>query len=271
MVPPSKFMDPMSVHGFTSPTVIDWGDSVFDVFCQAIEDHDFTLQDRDVVIVTSKVVSMEENSRAELSHIQPSPEAMSLAETTRMDPRVVQLVLDEANGEVFGGVFHAILAKTNSGLSANAGIDLSNCPEGYALLLPRDPDRSARSFRQKVLNRYGKKVAVLVTDSRTIPLKRGTTGVTLGIAGMHPVIDERGKKDLYGYTMTITTRAVADNLATVANMVMGETSERRPFAVIRNVEFEETDEEVSMSTTLMPEDECLYFGPLLKLIREARQ
>ena len=95
-------------------------------------------------------------------------------------------------------------------------------------------------------------------------------GVALGISGMEPVIDDRGKQDLYSYTMTITTRAIADNIATASNLVMGESNEQTPFALVRGVEYE-TKEDVSMFETLMPEEECLYFGPLLQLSRKGEK
>ncbi|MHA2503192.1 MAG: coenzyme F420-0:L-glutamate ligase [Candidatus Kariarchaeaceae archaeon] len=260
-------MDNLHVYGFQSPQIIGWGDSVTEALIQSLQSSNFQLHDGDVVVITSKVISMEEESSVWLEEVVVSDKAKALATTSKMDPKVVQLVLDEANGEVYGAVFHAILAKTPYGLSANAGIDLSNCPDGYALLLPRKPDESAEKIRNELQKVFDRKLGVLITDSRTIPLKRGTTAIALGVAGFHPLIDDRGKKDLYDYTMTITTRAIADNISSVANMVMGETNERRPFAVVRGADIQLTDEPVTMQTTLMPEDQCLYFSPLLNLIR----
>jgi len=259
-------MNLFTVHGVPATQIVGWGDNVFEIFLKSLEHESLTIEDNDIVVITSKVISMETMARAKLDEIQPGEHAIELAQSSDLDPRVTQLIIDESDGEIYGSVFHAVLSKTRFGLTANAGIDLSNCPRGYALLLPRDPDNDARRIRNLIAKELKKKVAVLITDSRTIPLKRGTTGVALGVAGMEPVIDERGKNDLYGYEMTITTRGIADNMATVANIVMGETSEQTPFAVIKGAEYRATDDEVSMDSTMMPEDQCLYFGPFIQLL-----
>ncbi len=260
-------MRPLEIFPLQSHKIIGFGESVYDSFIETINDSDIILQDKDVISVTSKVYSMQENAAIKLVDVDPSEEAQKVAKLASMDPRVVQLVLDEAEGPAYGQVYHAILVKTPYGLSANAGIDLSNCPGGYALLLPKDPDRLARDFRDRIKEDFGIEVAVIITDSRTIPLRRGAMAVAIGIAGMEPVIDERGNKDLYGYVMTISTRATADNIASSTSLVMGETNERIPFAVVRGVNYIAAENQTMLSTN-MPEDQCLYFGPLMRLIEE---
>ncbi len=257
----------VSIHPVKSPRIISWGESVFDTFAEALEMENVVLEDGDVVSITSKVFTMQQKSAVLLDDVKPTIEARELAIEASLDPRVAQLIIDESKGEIIGSVFHAVLAKTPYGLSANAGIDLSNCPEGYALLLPREPDKEAVIFRDKIKERYGVTVAVIITDSRTIPLRRGTTAVAIGIAGMEPIIDERGNKDLYGYTMSISSRAIADNVANCTNLVMGETDEQIPFAVARGIEYKQSTD-MTMLTALMPEDQCLYFAPLMKLIAQ---
>lgn len=258
-------MDSVEVFAFQSQNIINFGEDVTQEFIKSVHEQKFVLEDGDVVIITSKVLTMEQKAAVRLDEITPTEEAKKLAEKSKTDPRFAQLVINESDNQIYGAVFHAILAKTPYGLSANAGIDMSNAPEGYALLLPRNPDLEARRIQKRLEKQFGIKISVLISDSRTIPLRRGTTAVAIGIAGMNPLIDERGKNDLYGYKMSITTRAIADNIATAANLLMGETTERRPFAVVRGVSYEVT-EEASMSSALMPEDQCLYFAPLLELI-----
>ncbi|MFV2014468.1 MAG: coenzyme F420-0:L-glutamate ligase, partial [Candidatus Heimdallarchaeota archaeon] len=241
--------------------IIGWGDSVFDIFIESLRTEGFEIQDDDIIIITSKVYSMEQQSAAVLETIIPSQRAIELAKKSKLDPRIAQLVLDESNGEVYGAVYKAILAKTDSGLSSNAGIDQSNCPEGYALLLPSDPDKIARNFRDQVKQKFDKKIAVIITDSKTIPLKIGSSAIAIGIAGIDPIIDEKGKPDLYGEPMTLTRSALADNLATAGNLIMGETNERTPFGIIRGLDYEKV-ENVSIKSTIIPEKYCLYFAPL---------
>ena len=260
----------VEIYPIKSSRIIGFGESVLDHLVDALENHSEELKDGDILAITSKVISMEQKSAVLLSEIIPSQDAIDIAIEASMDPRVAQLVIDESEGEVLGAVFHAILAKTPYGLSANAGIDQSNCPDGYALLLPRNPNEEAEKIRLFVNNKYEVEIAVVITDSRTIPLRRGTTAVAIGISGMEPIIDERGSKDLYGYTMTISSRAIADNVANCTNLVMGETDEQTPFALARGIDFIPSKEHTMLSA-LMPEDQCLYFAPLMKLIEDQKK
>ncbi|MCE7733663.1 MAG: coenzyme F420-0:L-glutamate ligase [Candidatus Heimdallarchaeota archaeon] len=239
------------------------------MFIESLKLQEFEIQDSDVIVITSKVYSMEQQSAVVLDTVEPTPRAIELAEKSKLDPRIAQLVLDESNGEVYGAVYKAILAKTDSGLSSNAGIDQSNCPEGYALLLPAHPDKIAQGFRKRVKEQFNIDVAVIVTDSKTIPLKIGSSAIAIGIAGIEPIIDENGKPDLYGEPLTLTRSALADNLATAANLIMGESNERTPFGIIRGLDYVK-GEDVSVKSTIIPEKYCLYFAPLLELIDPSR-
>ncbi|MCY3410404.1 MAG: coenzyme F420-0:L-glutamate ligase [Candidatus Heimdallarchaeota archaeon] len=260
----------VQIYPVKSPKIIGFGEDVFDIFINALSNSNVEIEDGDIISITSKVISMQQKAAVLLDSILPSEEARTLGIEASMDPRVAQLVMDEAEGEIIGQVFHAILAKTPYGLSANAGIDLSNCPDGYALLLPKQPNQEAVIFRNKIKEHFKKTVAVIITDSRTIPLRKGTTAVAIGIAGMEPIIDERGNKDLYGYTMAISSRAIADNVANCCNLVMGETNEQTPFAIAKGIEYHKAEGQ-SMLSALMPEDQCLYFAPLMKAIEAYKE
>lgn len=260
----------LQIFALKSSKIVDWGDSVFEIFLESIKNENFEIEDDDVITITSKIYSMEQKAAVMLKDVIPSEEAIKLAEKSTLNPSLAQLVLNESKGEVYGAVYKAILAKTDYGLSANAGIDQSNCPEGYALLLPRNPDNAALEFKKRIKDALGKEVAVIITDSRTIPLKKGTSAVAIGVAGIDPIIDEKGKRDLYGYKMMITTRALADNLSTATNLLMGETDEKMPFGIIRGLEYARAHN-VSVKSTLMPENYCLYFAPLLELINKTNE
>jgi coenzyme F420-0:L-glutamate ligase len=260
----------LELFGIKSSRIIGWEDSVFDIFVESLQNEGVELEDGDIIAITSKVYSMEQKAATKLDDIDPSEEAVKLGEKSSLDPRFAQLVLNESKGEIYGSVYKAILAKTDYGLLANAGIDQSNSPEGYALILPSNPDEIARKFRRQIKSIFGITVAVLILDSRTIPLKKGTTGLSIGVAGIDPVADDVGKKDLYGYTMAITTRALADNLGTAINLLMGETNEQVPFGIIRGLDYE-PKEDVSTESTLMPEKYCIYFAPLMELIEKSKK
>ncbi len=262
---PQDVINRIEAFAIQSKRIIGFGDSVWENLEESLKEFEFKLGD--ILIVASKVVSMEQNDAVKLDDVSPSEWAMELAKDADLDPRVAELVIQESGGEIYGSVWKAILAKTSFGLGANAGIDLSNVPKGYALLLPKNPDKFALDIHLKLKQKYNLSIPVILADSRTIPLRRGTSGVTIGLAGMEPIIDERGHKDLYGYKMQITTRAIADNVATVANLLMGETDERIPFSVVRGVEFIQS-EQSGIQTALMPPDQCIYFAPFLKTRRK---
>ncbi len=262
-------MRSIQARSIRSTKIVGFGESVFEELINSLEAEGIEFTEGDVLVIASKVVAMEQKAAVRLEEVVPSARAIELGEQAKLDPRVAQLVIEESGGEIYGSVPKAILAKTRFGISANAGIDLSNAPTGWALLLPREPDEYAERFRQQIHERFGIDIPVIIADSRTIPLRRGTTGIAIGLSGMDPVIDERGQEDLYGYEMQITTRAVADNLATVANLLMGETNERTPFAIISGADFIRS-EKATLRSTLMPSDQCIYFAPFMKLYRKSQ-
>jgi coenzyme F420-0:L-glutamate ligase / coenzyme F420-1:gamma-L-glutamate ligase len=257
-------VDNLRALAIQSPKIHEFGDSVTNILFQSMEDQKIKFEEGDILVVASKVVSMEEKRGILLADVKVSEKAKKLAEETGIKPEVVELILKESL-KIYGYVYKAILTKTTTGLNANAGIDMSNAPHGYALLLPEDPEKSAEKIRLEIEKKYNIYIPVIITDSKTIPLRRGTTGAAIGVSGMTPVIDDRGKDDLYGYKMTISTRGVADNVATVGNLLMGETNERTPFVIVKGVKYIKGEDPEQLSA-IMPEDECLYFSPFIKAL-----
>jgi coenzyme F420-0:L-glutamate ligase len=177
----------------------------------------------DVVAVTSKVISFDEGRLVDLARVRPTKRAQQLARRSGVDPAFARLVLDEAD-QVFGAVPGAILTLKAGHLIANAGADLSNAPPGFAV---------AERLRSWLLPKAGGPVGVVVTDSHCEPLRWGTSGVALACAGFLPTEDVRGRQDLFGHTMRITFRALADAVASAAVLVMGEVDESTPAAIVR--------------------------------------
>jgi len=253
------------ITGIKSSKIAEWDENIELLFRDSFNNAGLTLETGDIVVVTSKIYSMSHRNSVRIDDVIASDAANKLGDEANLDPRIAELIITESNNHIFGSVKKAVLAKNNYGLSANAGIDLSNSPKGYALLLPKNPEEDAQRLRDYIINNFQVKVAVIIIDSRTVPLRRGTFAIALATAGMIAVQDEREKLDLYKRQMLITTRAVADNVATAANLVMGETDEQTPFAVVKGVDFMATEQTQSQDL-LMPEDQCLYFAPLMKLI-----
>jgi len=226
-----------------------------------------TLLDGDVLAVSSKYVAISEGRVVNLAEVEVSPAAAVLAERYHMNPRIAQLVLAEAE-KVFGGIPGFLLTYKDGILSPNAGLDRSNIPNGYAVLFPRDPYRSAATLRRNVRDRLGVDIGVILTDSWLMPGRIGTTGVALATAGFRPIQDERGKADLFGNPMQVTRRGIADTICAAAQLVMGERDEATPFAIARNTGVTLTDDDVTVADVAIDWRECIYVQSLTEGLLE---
>ena len=199
------------------------------------DDH---LKTGDVVVVTHKVVSKAEGRLVDLATVEPSALAKGLAARYAKDPRQIEVVLRESKRivKMDRGI---IISETHHGfVCANAGVDASNVPgDEMVCLLPLDPDASARRLRDALTSLAGGDLAVVVSDSFGRTWRHGITNVAIGVAGMQPLADYRGERDPYGYPLTASVLAVADELAAAAELVMGKTK-AIPVAVLRNYPYE---------------------------------
>ncbi len=238
--------------------------TAFDLYhtlVSALEASDERLQDGDVLAVSSKYTAISENRVISLADIVITPEAEMLAQRYHMNPRMAQLVLQEAD-HIFGGIEGFLLTAKDGIISPNAGIDRSNIPNGLAVLFPQDPYGSAANLRLILRERLNVDVGIILTDSWLMPGRLGTTGVALAMAGFKPVQDERGKMDLFGNPMQVTQRGIADTLCICAQMVMGERDEATPFAIIRNSGVQLMDIKLSPADVSISWDMCLYIQSL---------
>ncbi|MEM3403199.1 MAG: coenzyme F420-0:L-glutamate ligase [Nitrososphaeria archaeon] len=231
------------------------GEDVVGIIIKLLKRSRIRLKDKDVIVIADKILAISEGRIVNYEKTISSEEAKILSEKYALEPGFVQIVLDESE-RIFGGVKRAILSINNGILMANAGVDHKNAPVGFAALWPKDPDGTARRIREELEKRTGKRVGVVISDSRVNPMRRGTVGIAIGSSGILPVIDCRGKTDLFGKSLKITFINVVDDLACMAHMVMGETTEMTPVVLIRNANIildgEATSEQVKIS-----EDECL--------------
>ena len=213
------------------------GDDLPSLVCDAIAATPAILpfEAGDVLVVTQKVVSKAEGAMVDLRTIEPRPEAVEWAAAWDRDPRQIEVVLREAR-RVVRQAYGVLIVETHHGfVCANAGVDASNVgPETGDLvtLLPRDPDASAAAIRAAVRERFGSDVAVVISDSFGRPWRWGITDVALGVAGMLPLEDLRGSPDADGRVMQSTIRAVADEIASAAELALGKTA-GRPVALVR--------------------------------------
>ena len=216
------------------------------------------LVEGDVLVVTQKIVSKAEGAVVDLRTISPSPEAVAWAEAWDRDARQIQVVLDEA-ARIVRMERGVLVVETHHGfVCANAGVDASNVgPHSGDLvtLLPRDPDASAARIRAAVRDRFGTDVSVIVSDSFGRPWRWGIVDVALGVSGLQPLEDLRGSPDADGRVMQTTVRAVADELASAAELALGKTA-GRPVALVRGAN--PPRGEASAREMLIPEANDLF-------------
>jgi len=210
------------------------GDDLGAIIAGALRGGDIGLQEGDVLVVTQKVVSKAEGRIVDLATITPSPAAREFAERWGKDPRQVELVLSESTEVVRMAEGGLIISRTPQGfVCANAGVDLSNVGDGQvATLLPLDPDASARRLAEQLGELMGVRPAVVISDSFGRPWRNGIVNVAIGVAGLEPLLDLRGTADAQGRVMHSTVIAVADELASAAELASGKT-DQRPVVVVR--------------------------------------
>ncbi len=216
------------------------------------------LGDADVLVVTQKVVSKAEGAIIDLDGVTPSPRALEFGAAFDRDPRQVQVVLDQAV-RVVRMERGVLITETPHGfICANGGVDASNVGPGsgsIVTLLPRDPDRSAAGIRTAIRARFGVDVPVIVSDSFGRPWRWGIVDVAIGVSGLLPLDDLRGTPDTDGRVMRSTVRAVADELASAAELALGKRA-ARPVAIVRGASF--TRGEATIREALIPAESDLF-------------
>ena len=237
--------------------LVEPGDDLASLLLEGLAASHLDLEDGDIVAVAQKIVSKAEGRQVDLATVEASEQARQLAAETDKDPRLVQLILDEST-EVVRKKPGVLIVRHRLGLvGAHAGVDQSNVDHdggASALLLPRDPDCSARRIRRALGEATGQRIGVLITDSANRPWRLGTVGIAIGAAGVGVLDDKRGGNDLYGRELKVTLINRADSLASAATLAMGETTERTPAALIRGFPAEESEQSAAAIPRPLEED-----------------
>src|ERR1700756_1194033 len=214
------------------------GDSIADHVIKAMRELRVRFELGDILVTKHKIVSKSEGLLVDLATIEPSAESVAWAKQYDLDARVIELALRESRAVIRrrNGV---LITETRHGfLCANSGIDVSNVDGGHhALLLPEDPDRSAANLRRALKKRVGVAMPVIITDSFGRPWREGLTDFAIGVAGMKPLRDDRGRRDSHGYKLKASVEAVADELACAAGLVCGKLN-RAPACLVRGFQYQ---------------------------------
>jgi len=193
------------------------------------------LRNGDVLAISSKYVAISEGRTIVLKDVRPTPRARELAQTYGMDEHLCELILRESD-QILGGIPGFLLTSHEGLLTPNAGIDKSNVEHGVVALYPRRPESSARRIRDALKYDLGVDIGVVICDSRLMPSRRGTVGVALAAVGFRAILDMRGKNDLFGNVLRVTSQALADDLSSSAQLLMGESDEATPMVLVRGMD-----------------------------------
>jgi coenzyme F420-0:L-glutamate ligase/coenzyme F420-1:gamma-L-glutamate ligase len=212
-------------------------DDLNDMILEAISHSQIEIQNGDILVVTHKIVSKAEGRIVDLATVKPSTRAIRIAKEHDKDPRVIELILKEST-QILRAKNGIIISETKHGfVCANAGVDQSNVEGDKVVLLPVAPDESASRLQDAVKKKVGKEIAVVITDTFGRTFRNGQTNVAIGIAGINPIKSYIGTYDMYGKKLRVTEIAVADEISSAAELVMGK-AEGTPVAIIRGYNFE---------------------------------
>ena len=234
------------------------GENIAKLIVTSASRQNVKFEEGDILIITQKIVSKAEGRKVRLSDVKPGRYALTISKLTGKKPELVEIILNESKSIVRMSKKH-LICETGGGLvCANAGVDLSNVDGGSsATLLPAKPDESARKIRDELKRITGKNVAIIISDTQGRPLRRGVINVAIGLSGLKPFKDYRGMKDIYGYTLKTTKVAIADELASAAELLMGQADESIPAVIIRNYKYEFGEEEAK--ELFRPREEDLFW------------
>ncbi len=199
-------------------------------------EHYDAFEDNDIIVIAHTIISRIEGKEVDLSTITPSEMAIRFGNTITKDPRAVEVVLREAKTIVRMSPTLLICETKHGFICANAGVDLSNATPNHVITLPDNPDKTCQKIQKQIFEKTGKKVGVIISDTFGGVFRKGTTNVAIGIAGFHPISSRKGESDLFGYILKTTEVCAADELATSAGLIMGQSNEGLPVIVIRGYE-----------------------------------
>jgi coenzyme F420-0:L-glutamate ligase/coenzyme F420-1:gamma-L-glutamate ligase len=229
----------LTITGLSGVPLVQVGDDLAAIALAAYAASGLAPVDGDVLVVAQKIVSKAEDRIVDVAAVEPSERAIALAAEVEKDPRLVEVILRESRRIVRHRPNLLIAEHVRGWVMANAGIDHSNVAPAdgveRVLLLPVDPDASARALQQRLGEITGKRIAIIISDSFGRPFRRGTVGIALGAAGLPAVIDWRGHPDLFGRKLEVTETGFADEIAAAASLVQGQADEGTPIVLVRGL------------------------------------
>jgi len=248
----------VTIIGLENFPLVKAGDNLAKIIVETAAKNNVEIEDRDIIVISQKVVSKAEGRVVKFEEINPSEEAEKLAEKVQRDPKLIELVLKETRRIIKASPEILIVEDKRGLICINAGVDKSNVPRDAYSLLPQDPDESARRIKKEIEKLTGKEIAVIIVDTFSRPFRRGQVEFAIGIAGIKPFKDYRGQRDLYGNLLKVKNVAIVDEIACAAELVMGQAKEAIPVAIIKNLERAEVSEDSSIRELAISHQEDLF-------------
>ena len=251
-------MNAIKIIAIENLPLIKKGDDLAELICNAAKKQGTPIQENDIIVITHVAVSKAEGNIINLDQVTPSEKAKEIAQQINKDPALVEVILQETKDIVRIGQ-NSIITETKSGvICANAGVDRSNVSgDRNVVPLPKNPNASAQNIRQEIKRLTGANVAVIVSDTHGRPFRMGEINVAIGVAGIKPIRDRRGEKDLFGYVLRIKQTAIADELSSAAELVIGQANEGIPAVIIRGYKYQ-TAENASATELTRPKEKDLF-------------
>ncbi|WEU39802.1 MAG: coenzyme F420-0:L-glutamate ligase [Candidatus Odinarchaeum yellowstonii] len=216
--------------------IVKPGDDIIKIVFEAVKNNPFQILDGDIIVIAHKIVSRATGRLINLENVRPGRKALKIAGKMEEDPRKIQVILNESNRIIKSTAKHLITENKLGFVCANAGVDRSNSYQGeYLILPPVEPDKICEDIRKSIEENLNVKVGVIISDTHGRALRKGAVGVCLGVAGIPALLSYKGRRDIFGYELKVTEIAIVDEIASAAELVIGESNERTPIALIRGL------------------------------------
>tara|TARA_B100000029_G_scaffold512171_1_gene608124 strand:+ start:4091 stop:4846 length:756 start_codon:yes stop_codon:yes gene_type:complete len=231
------------------------GNDISKIIIESLKKNRIKLRNKDVLVITQKIISKAEDRLIHINSIKLTSKAIKLSKSINKNPLLTQLILNESK-RIIQKKPGVIITETHHGfICANSGIDKSNIPENYYCLLPINPDKSAKKIRLILEKEHSVKLGIIISDTFGRPFRSGQTDVAIGVSGINPLLNYKGIKDSYNKNINVTSIAIADELASSAELVLGKIS-NSPIALIRGYDFISSTKNSKL--LIMPKNKSLF-------------
>ncbi|MHA1754264.1 MAG: coenzyme F420-0:L-glutamate ligase [Candidatus Odinarchaeia archaeon] len=234
------------------------GDDILEIIYHAIEENNIKVKNYDIFIIAHKIISRAKGGVIKLSDVKPTDKAIKLSKILKQDPKKIQVILNQSKKIIKVSSKHLITESKLGFICANSGVDRSNSYIDDSLVtLPDESDKISDEIRCFLEEKYGCKLGIIISDTHGRALRKGAVGIAIGVSGIPALVSFKGRKDIFGYTLKATDIAVADELASAAQLVMGEADEKIPIVLIRGVNLPK--EEGGAKHLIYKKEEALFY------------